>query len=127
MTGRNTLRKSGIILLIAAASCSTSCSKPQGCNYSVVNHEPHSSFAQHYEVNVQGALTGEKTDGGPAIELQLITVQVEFPVPGKRAWRVFYALTDSEGGYLSSGTCALGLKECSRMMIDAARKECHAQ
>lgn len=127
MTAHNSLRISGITLVVVAALSATSCSSPQGCNYSVINHEPHSSFAQHYEVNMQGALVKDSVPEGSAIELQLITVQVEFPKPGKRAWRVFYALTDSGKRYLSSGTCALGLQECSKIMIDAARAECHAK
>jgi hypothetical protein len=127
VTAHNSLRISGITVVVVAALSATSCSSPQGCNYSVINHESHSSLAQHYEVNVQGALAKDSVPEGPAIELQLITVQVEFPKPGTRAWRVFYALTDSGGRYLSSGTCALGLQECSKMMIDAARAACHVK
>lgn len=127
MTERDSTRISWITLVLAAALSTTSCGSPPNCNYSVINHEPRSGFAQHYEVNVQSTLAKEAAPEGPTIELQLITVQVEFPKPGVRAWRAFYALTNSGGRYLSAGTCALGLEECSKIMADAALAECHAK
>ncbi|WNH52306.1 hypothetical protein [Stenotrophomonas oahuensis] len=102
----------------------SSCKSPPNCNYDVVNHSPHSGFAQRFEVDAIRALVEEGVTDGATVELHVMQVWVELPKPDVRRLKVSYAVTDSENRQLSSGTCIVGLEKCSKAMIEAARREC---
>lgn len=111
---------------IGIALSVSSCDSASDCDYVVVNHSPHSSFAQRFEVDAHRALVEQSVAGGPTVELHVMEVRVELPKPDVRRWRVSYVVTNSENRQLSSGTCIVGLEKCSQVMIEAARRECRS-
>ena len=102
----------------------TSCERSQSCKFSVVNHEPHSSLAQRHESDILRHFSAQSEVAGSAVQIQLVTVQIEPSVGGGDGWRVFYVMTDARNRYLTAGTCGSGAETCSAKIIDSAEREC---
>lgn len=102
----------------------TSCERSQSCKFSVVNREPHSSLAQRHESDILRYFSAQAEGAGSAVQIQLVTVQVEPSVGGEDGWRVFYVMTDARNRYLTAGTCGAGAETCSVKMIESAKREC---
>lgn|GEM_PF-3999501 len=102
----------------------TSCERSHSCSFSVVNHEPHSSLAQRVESNILRHSSAQAEAAGSAVQIQLVTVQVEPSAGGEDGWRVFHVITDARNRYLTAGTCGSGAENCSARIIESAKREC---
>lgn len=104
--------------------CLTSCERSQSCSFSVVNREPHSSLAQRVESNILRHYSAQAEAAGSAVQIQLVTVQVEPSPGGEDGWRVFHVITDARNRYLTAGTCDSGAETCSARIIESAKRQC---